>query len=81
MGFFNLKSDVINRYAAEILLCKRWRPKAFFQFEIILNVLVSCFRLISIPMLWVYGHYIYYYSYSAVVYFRRQNLTSTDLRF
>ena len=26
-------------------------------FEIILNVLVSSFRFIWIPMLWVYGHY------------------------
>ena len=35
-----------------------------FQFEIIINtdnVLVSSFRFIWIPMLWVYGHYRYLY--------------------
>ena len=28
----------------------------FFQFEIIMNVLVSFFRFIWIPVLWVFGH-------------------------
>ena len=37
--------------------------KGFFQFESIINVLVSSF--IWIPMLWVHGHYKYVYSYSA----------------
>ena len=37
----------------------------FFQFEIIINVLVNSFRFIWIPMLWVYGHYKYFYSYRA----------------
>ena len=34
-------------------------------------------------MLWVYGHYKYFNSYSARIDFsyRRQNLTSTDVRF
>ena len=32
-------------------------------------------------MLWVYGHYKYARSYSAGIDFRRQNLTSTDVRF
>ena len=32
-------------------------------------------------MLWVYDQYNYSYSYSAVVDFRRRNLTSTDVRF
>ena len=35
--------------------------KSFFQFEIIINminVLVSYFRFIWIPILWVYGHYV-----------------------
>ena len=31
--------------------------KGFFRFKIIRNDLVSPFRLIWIPMLWVYGHY------------------------
>ena len=52
-----------------------------FQFEIIMNVLVSSFRFIWIPMLWVYGHYKDFYSYMGGVDFRRQNLTSTDVRF
>ena len=30
-------------------------------------------------MLWVYGHLKYFYSYSAVIDFNRQNLTSTDV--
>ena len=30
--------------------------KLFFQFEIIVNVLVTSFRFIWIPMLWVYDH-------------------------
>ena len=34
-------------------------------------------------MLWVYGHYKYHlcYSFSAGIDFKRQNLTSTDVRF
>ena len=31
-------------------------------------------------MLYVYGHYKYFYSYSAEIDFSRQNLTSTDVR-
>ena len=31
-------------------------------------------------MLWVYGHYKYFPSYSAGIDFSRQNLTSTDVR-
>ena len=53
----------------------------FFQFEIIINVSVSSFWFIWIPMLWVYGHYKYVDSYSAAIDFSRQNLTLTDLRF
>ena len=34
------------------------RPKGFFQFKITINILVSSFRFIWIPMLWVYGHYL-----------------------
>ena len=51
------------------------------QFEIIINVLFSSFRFIWIPMLWVYGHYKYFNSFSAGTVFIRQNLTSTDVRF
>ena len=51
--------------------------KGFSQFEIIINVLASSFRFIWIPMLWVYGHYEYFYSYSAGIDFNRQNLILT----
>ena len=50
----------------------------FFQFEIIIKVLVSSFCFIWIPMLWVI---IQIYSYSAGVYLSRQNLMFTDVRF
>ena len=39
---------------------KTKRPTGFFQFQIIIPVLVSSFRFIWIPMLWVYGHYKYF---------------------
>ena len=39
-----------------IFLSNPWRPKGFFQFEIILNVLVSSFSPIW-PMLRVYAHF------------------------
>ena len=55
---------------------KPWRPKSFIHFEIIINVLVSSFRFIWIPMLWVCGHYESFHSYSAGIDFRRQILTS-----
>ena len=32
-------------------------------------------------MFWLYGHYKYFYPYSAGIDFRRQNLTSADVRF
>ena len=53
----------------------------FFQFDIIINDLVSSFRLFLIFMLWVYGHYKYFNSISLGTVFIRQNLTSTDVRF
>ena len=45
----------------------------------VLNVLVFFFCFIWIPMLWVYGHYIYFNCHSAGIDFSRQ--TSTDVRF
>ena len=51
-------------WSGEIFLNKPWKPKVFFQFEIIISVLVSFFRFIWITMLWVYGHYKYLYSHS-----------------
>ena len=72
---------LINSYNAEIFLYKSWRPKGFSRFEIIRNVSVSSFCFIWIPMLWVYGHYKLFNSFSAGTDFRRQNLTSKDVRF
>ena len=40
-----------NPYHAEIFLCKPWESTGYFQFEIIINVIVSYFCLIWIPML------------------------------
>ena len=55
--------------------------KGFFQFEIIINVLVSSFWFILIPMFWVYGHYKYFNSFSARTIFIHQYLPSTNVRF
>ena len=71
---------VANPYNAEILSYK-WRSTVFLQFEIIINVLVSSFYFIWIPVLRVYGHYKYFNSFSSGIHFIRQNLTSTDVRF
>ena len=51
-----------------------------FQFEIMINVLFSSFRFIWIPVLWVYGHYEYFNSFSSGIDFTRQNVTSVDVR-
>ena len=67
-----------------IILYKRWSPKVvFIQFEVIINVLVSSFQFIWIPMLWVYVHYKYlnYFSAGIVFIHVRQNLTYKDVRF
>ena len=45
------------------------------------NVLVSSSRFIWTPMLWVYDYYRYFISFSVVIVFIRQNLTSKDVRF
>ena len=63
---------------AEIFLYKPWKPKGFFQFEIIINILVSSFRFIWIPMLWFYGVSKLFISFSAGTVFKRQNLPSTE---
>ena len=55
--------------------------EGFYQFEIIINVLVISFWFFWIPVLWVYDHQKYLYSYSAGIDFSRQNLTSVDVRF
>ena len=48
---YETQSDQFNRYNAEKRLHKPWRPKGFFQFEIIINVLLNSFRSIWISML------------------------------
>ena len=58
--------------------------KFFFYYEIVINILVSSFRFIWIPVFWVYGHCKYFHffqrgdrlSMSESDDFRRQNLTS-----
>ena len=45
---------MIITYNAEIFLYNQWRPKEFFLFEILTNVLVVSPRFIWTPMLWVY---------------------------
>ena len=46
----------------------------FFQFKIIINVLVNSFRFIRILMLWVYGHFFKnYFSAGTVIRFWRLN--------
>ena len=54
---------------------KTSQPNGFFLFEIITSVLASSFWFIWIPMLEVYDQSKYFYSYSAGIDFRRQNLT------
>ena len=74
LGFLN-PSD------AEICVYTSWITKHCFQFEISTNVLVSSFRFIWIPMIWVYGSIQIFNTFSAVTVFRRQNLTSIDVSF
>ena len=77
----SLSQRHFNSENAEICLYKPWRQKGYFQFENLMNDLLSSFRFIWIPMLWVYDHQKYFYSFSAGIDFRRQNLTSTDVSF
>ena len=67
----------------EIFLHKLGKQKVFFRNHHAINFLVSSFRLIWIPMLWIDGRYNNYCvnSLSAGTVFRRQNLTFTDVRF
>ena len=63
-------------WSADIPLINHGNRRCFFQLEIIINYLVGSFVLTWIPMLWVYGYYQYFYSYSAGIDTRRQNLPS-----
>ena len=57
------------------------KTKGFFQFEIIINVLVCSFRFIWIHMSSDYGHYNFGIFFSVSTVIRRQNLTSINVRF
>ena len=50
------RQQIFNFYHAEIFLYRPWRPKIFSISNQYYNVLVSSFRFIWIPMLWLYGH-------------------------
>ena len=52
--------------------------KSFFLFEIIINVLATSFRFIWIPMLLVWGHYKYVYSFGAGIDVRIWRLKTSD---
>ena len=77
-GGIAFHSHQLNPYNAALSLNKSWRPKGFFQFEIIVNVLVISFRFIWIPMLQPLQIYIFFIAGTV---FLRQNLTSTYVRF
>ena len=54
--------------------------QTYFQLVIIINILVSSFLFISIPMLRVYDNHKYFHSFSAGIDFRCHNLTHHILR-
>ena len=66
LNYFRLFYSGINPHNAELFLYKQWRPRFFFQFEVIINVLVSSFQYVN--------------CFSARTVFIRHNLTSTDVR-
>ena len=74
-----LKTAVDVTIALEVLkiFYTNQETKYFFQFDIIINTLVSSFRFIWIPMLWVSNQYKYSDSQSVGIDFRRQKLRST----
>ena len=49
--------DASTLKALKCFLYKPWRPKGFWNHH---NLLVRSFRFIWIPMLWVWGHYIFF---------------------
>ena len=75
-----------NPYNAELFFFQPWRLKSFFQFEIIINILVSLFWFFwffffFLFMLWAYDNSKYFSFFSVETAFIRQNLPSTDGRF
>ena len=75
-----LRMHMVSPYNARLCVFKPWRRKLFFQFEISINDLVSSFRSIWIPMLWICGHYKYLNSFDAGIFFIHQNMTFADVR-
>ena len=75
---YQVCTTVNNPCKAELFVFKPWRPKGYFLFEIIINVLVISFWFIWIPMLWVYDHYKYFNSFNAGTVFIRQILMHKD---
>ena len=47
----------LSPHNAEIFVCKRWRSKGYFQFEVIIHDLFAQF---CSAVLWVYSHYSYF---------------------
>ena len=78
------KSDVYRQSPHWNIFVKTMETKGDFA---ILNhhecliLVISSFRFILISMLWVYGHYKYFNNFSVGTVVKRQNLTSTDVRF
>ena len=81
LSLVSVQGVVHNLFNAELFCTNHGDQKVLFKFVISINVLVSLFRFIWIPMFWVYGHFKYFCSYSAGIDFNRDNLTSTDVRF
>ena len=71
--------NVVSTLTTLKYLCINHRDQwVFFNLWIIMNVLASSLRFIWISLLWVYGHYNFFNSFSQGTVFRRQILTSKD---
>ena len=70
---------IIHPYNAELFLYKPWRL-VFSKFQIIKNVIMKITMAPSGSFEYLcYGHYQYFYSFSAGIVFIPQNLTSIDV--
>ena len=56
---FTISLNHVNHEALKYVYVNQ-KTKGFFQFEIIINILVSSVRFISLPMLWVYNELKYF---------------------
>ena len=81
VSWLKLRSELTNPYSAEICLYKPWRPKGFFIWNYH-KCLKQLFPLhLNTYMLWVYGHYNFFNSFSVGIIFICQNLAYVDVRF